>query len=398
MRNKLSAIQVKNAGDGKLNDGGGLMLVRKNGTGKWVYRFMHLGKRRDMGLGTQVDITLAEARKLRDQWAAVLAKGEDPIAVRESQKSGARDALNKTDPTFEEMVQTVFEAKKAALRDDGKRGRWLSPLNLYIIPKIGKKRMSTLHQTDIKDALAEIWQKKQPTAIKAYRRTKIVFENARLMGVDCDPFTVEAAKHMLGEVDHKVQHLCATPWQEIPDLYARLCQSNGTTNLCLRWCILTLVRSAGCRGARFDEIDGDVWTVPQDRVKGRKWHVKDFRVPLSGEAQKVASLAAQTSSGYLFPGARKGHLSDQALTKMLRRMEEAGTVHGFRTSFRTWVQETDACGYDVAETVLDHSVGNRVERSYARSDLLDRRRIVMERWAGYVTGAPAKVIKIAAVK
>lgn len=386
LRNKLTAIQVKNAGDGKFYDGGGLILVRKGGVGKWVYRFSHLGRRRDMGLGPQIDMTLAEARKQRDQWAAVLARGDDPISVRDAEKENEREALNRIDPTFEEMVNIVFEAKKATLRGEGTRGRWLSPLSLYVIPKIGKKRMSELHQTDIKSALSAIWVKKHPTAIKACRRTKIVFEQARLMGVDCDPFTVEAAKHMLGEVNHKVQHHRETPWQDIPALYERL-TNDGSSHLCLRWCILTLVRSHGCRAARFDEIEGDIWTVPADRIKGREGHVKDFRVPLSVAAQEVMSLAAESSKEYLFPGFSKGHVSDQALTKMLRHMGETGTVHGFRTSFRTWVQDTDACGFEVAETVLGHSIGGKVERSYARSDLLERRRIVMEKWGAFVTSS-----------
>lgn len=395
VRNKLTAVQVKNAGDGKFYDGGGLILVRKGGVGKWVYRFSHLGRRRDMGLGPQSDMTLADARKQRDQWASVLARGDDPISVRDAEKQAQRDAHNRIDPTFAEMVDTVFEAKKATLRGGGVRGRWLSPLKLYMVPKIGKKRMSQIHQSDIKAALSGVWTKKHPTATKAIQRTRIVFEQARLMGIDCDPFTVDAAKHMLGEVTHQVMHHQSTPWQDIPDLFERL-GGKSVGAACLRWCILTLARSHGCRGAQFNEIDGDLWTIPADRIKGRAGKAHDFRVPLSRAAIEIVEDARQYSNTFLFPGYRSGYVSDQALTKMLRRMGETGTVHGFRTSFRTWVQDVDACGFEVAETVLGHSIGGKVERSYARSDLLDRRRIVMEKWAAFVTKAPGKVIPISA--
>ncbi|WP_259772649.1 Arm DNA-binding domain-containing protein [Aliiroseovarius crassostreae] len=134
MQNKLTAVQVKNAGDGKLFDGGGLSLVRKNGSGKWVYRYSHLGKRREMGLGTQAELSLAQARKTRDKWAAVLSDGKDPISVRNAEKDAQRDERDKTDPTFKELAHMVFEARKATLRGDGKRGRWFSPIELYMIP------------------------------------------------------------------------------------------------------------------------------------------------------------------------------------------------------------------------------------------------------------------------
>ncbi len=370
------------------------MLIRTGGIGKWVWRYSFLGRRRDMGLGAQSSITLAEARKVRNRWVAVLASGADPISTREKEQLDARKALDRSDPTFEAMADTVLEARRDALRGGGDRGRWMSPIRLYMVPAIGRMRMSTIHQADIRDALADIWRSKHPTAVKAITRTRIIFDQARLMGVDCDPHTVEAAGHMLGVVDHRPRHHTATPWQEIPALYARL-NDEGPVHLCLRWCILTLVRSHGCRGARFDEITGDTWTVPAERIKGRAGHVSDFRVPLSSAAQRIVQSAAELSDDYLFPGKTRGHVSDQALTKTLRRLGEAGTLHGFRTSFRTWVQDTDACSFEVAETVLGHSIGGTVERSYARSDLLDRRRIVMEKWAAYVTRRPADVVRIA---
>ncbi len=392
-RNRLTAIQVKNAGDGRFYDGGGLMLVRSAGTGKWVWRYSYLGRRRDMGLGSQTVISLAEARKMRDRWAAVLAKGDDPISVRDAEREAARLEMDRQDPTFERMAQIVFETKRDSLRGGGARGRWMSPLSLYVIPALGRKRMSSIHQSDIYAALKPIWREKHPTATKALSRTRIIFEQARLMGVDCDPFTVEAAKHMLGVVDHKVRHLEATPWQEVPALYAKLAEPSAV-NLCLRWCILTLVRSHGCRGARFEEIEDGVWTVPAARIKGRSAHVQDFRVPLSEAAQEIVATAAEISDDYLFPGLTRGHISDVALGKALKRVGAAGTLHGFRTSFRTWVQDTDACTFDVAETVLGHRIGGTVERSYARSDLLERRRLVMEKWAGFVTRRSADVVRI----
>lgn len=385
MEKRLKQVQIKNAGDGKLFDGGGLTLVKRGAGGKWVYRYSHLGKRREMGLGRWPDVSLADARKSRDRWAAELAAGRDPLSVRGAEQDAEKQARDRADPSFAEMVGVVFDARKDGLRGGGKRGRWRSPLDLHVVSKIGGKRISQITQRDIYNALKPIWRTKHPTAIKAFNRTRIVFREARLMGFECDPFTVEAAERMLGEVHHMPEHIPATPWQDIPALYAKLPKTTAS-GLCLRWMILTLVRADGCRGARVSEVEDGIWTVPAERMKGKVGRVRDFRVPLPDPALAIAEDARQAGHDLLFPGLRGGNpITDRALEKYLTDIKEPGRPHGFRTSFRTWVQDTDVCSFEVAETILAHSIGNTVERSYARSDLLDRRRPVMAAWADFVT-------------
>lgn len=392
-KNKLTALAVKAAGDGKLFDGDGLSLVKKSERGNWVFRYTFLGRRREMGLGVYPQVSLADARKSRDAASAILAAGHDPISERDAARDAARIQRDRHDPTFEEMTMIVFESRKAGLRDDGARGQWLNPLVLHVFPKIGRKRMSAIHQADIRDALAPIWRKKHPTAIKCIIRIGIVFRAAKLMGIPCEPFSVDAAKHMLGAFTHTTQNIAATRWQDIPALYQSL-EGLAVSRLCLRWMMLTLVRSDGCRKAEFDEISGGVWTVPADRVKATKSAAREFRVPLSGQAIEIARICAETSGQFLFPNnSGRGGITDVALHHTLNRIGEAGRPHGFRTSFRTWVQDTNACSYDVAETVLGHTIGGKVERTYARSDMLEQRRIVMDKWASHVTGLTSHVSK-----
>ena len=117
--------------------------------------------------------------------------------------------------------------------------------------------------------------------------------------------------------------------------------------------------------------------------------------PLSSAALEVVRRCSEMArSDFLFPSFRSGCISQTAILKALNVAGEAGRPHGFRSSFREWVQDTNACSYDVAETVLAHNVGNKVERTYARSDLLDQRRIVMEKWGAFVTGEAVKVIEL----
>ena len=223
---------------------------------------------------------------------------------------------------------------------------------------------------------------------------RIIFRKAKLMGLDADPFVVEAAAHILGDVKRKVEHIAATPWREVPGVYARLNRS-GASFRCLRWMILTATRSESARGARFSEIEGDIWTIPAERMKGTQGDVEAFRVPLSSEALRLLEEFKKSATGDLmFPSYRSGYISSTALQKVLNEMGEAGRPHGFRTSFRSWVQDTEAASFDVAETALAHRVGSTVERSYARSDLLDQRRVLMERWSNFVAGEAAKVVKL----
>lgn len=393
-RNKLTAVSIRNAPDGKLQDGGGLILNKKGDAGKWVYRYSFLGRRREMGLGSLDDISLSAARRARDDWSRVLADGKDPISERELANAQIVAERERLDPTFEDMAEIAFEARKVKLRGEGERGKWMSPIKVHMIPKIGRRQMSKISPTDIRTALAPIWRTKYPTAKKCIERTRFIFEHAKQSGIDCTPESVERAQTMLGDVRHKPQRIVATPWQDIPDLYARL-SSTSPVQRCMRFIILTAVRSEAAIHARFDEIEGDVWTVPAVRMKASEGSEADFRVPLSGAALDIVQEAEAYYDTFLFPGqsGRKG-IVGQAMHRVLDDMGEPGRPHGFRTSFRTWVQDTEAATYDVAETALAHIVGNKVERSYARSDLLEARAVLMEKWARFVTGESAAVVKL----
>lgn len=386
-RHKLTATAIRAFGPGTYQDGAGLMLVKTETGGFWRWRFQADKRRRDMGLGAWPDLSLAEARKARDRWAAVLAQGIDPLAERERIRDDERAHAARHDPTLAEAVDEVFAAIQPTLRGGGARGRWRSPLDTHVLPAIGRERLSRLTAANLRDCLKPIWRTKHPTAEKAVQRLGVVFRRGRLMGLPCDPFVVEQARHMLGEVRHQVQHIAATPWQAIPALYARL--GNGPSHLCLRLLILTAVRSDAGRGLRFDEVDGDLWTVPAERMKGAEGAVRDFRVPMTPAALAVVAEAREAAEGPFAFASRTGNpITTRGLEKALNSLGEAGRPHGFRSSFKDWTRETGLVPWEVAETALAHKVGGVVERAYARSDLLDQRREAMRLWADWVTSAP----------
>lgn len=379
--NKLSALAVKNAGPGKLSDGGGLWLYKRDeGPGQWVLRYTMRSRRREMGLGSVQDVSLKDAREAADRWRSAVAKGLDPINERERERRQAEKRLH----LLEDVAKDAFESRKAELKNDGKSGRWFSPLEIHVLPKLGKKPVGEIDQIDIRDTLLPIWHSKAETARKALNRLAICMRHAAALGHEVDLQATEKARALLGQQRHKAENIPALPWAEVPAFYNSL--SDGTTtHLALRLLILTGVRSAPLRFLRLEQIEGDVWTIPGEKQKGRKDKTPDFRVPLVPEALSLIEQAKPLArDGYLFPSIRKGVISDATMARLMERREMAARPHGFRSSLRDWIAEATNTPYEVAETTLGHTVGGKVERAYRRTDYLEQRRSLLERWATHV--------------
>ena len=391
--NKLSSAKVRTAPPGKYSDGGGLWLVKRDdGGAQWVLRVTIHGRRREMGIGSIQAVSLKEARETAEKWRAVVREGKDPIKERERQ----RRLAERQEHTLASVALEAFEARKSQLKGDGKAGRWFSPLELHVLPKIGKVPVDEIDQRDIKNALEPIWHEKADTARKAMNRLNIVLGHAAAMGINVDLQAIMKAKALLGKTRHKAKNIPYTPWPEVPAFYTSLTEQTPT-HLALRLLILTAVRSYSVRFCHLDQIDGNIWTVPEENMKGLKGAVTDFRVPLSDEALAVIDLAKPLArDGFLFPSVRKGVISDATMSRHMERRKLLARPHGFRSSFKTWCVETTDMPEVVVETSLAHVVGSKVERSYRRTDLLERRRPLMARWADHVTGRNAsEVIKIA---
>ncbi|SMO96351.1 Integrase [Thalassovita litoralis] len=389
-RNRLSAKGAASLGAGKFADGGGLWLYKTNRiSGKWVFRVTVHGKRREMGLGGFPDISLSEARKKADRARAIAQDGLDPIKEREKAKREAVRNLH----MLSDVAIDAFEARKAELKGDGKAGRWFSPLELHVLPRLGKMPVSDIDQIDIRDTLSPIWHSKAETAKKALNRLSLCLKHGAALGLDVDLQAPEKARALLGKQRHEAKHIPAMPWADVPAFYHSL--TDGTvTQLALRLLILTGVRSAPIRFAHLDQFEGNVWTIPADLVKGRKGMTTDFKVPLSQEARAVVQAAKlHERNGFLFPGTRKGVISDATMSKHMSDKGIDYRPHGFRSSFRDWTADTTNTPFEVAETAIGHTVGGSVERAYRRTDYLEQRRVLHERWAQYITGQSGQVVR-----
>jgi len=393
-RNRLAPSFLRKAPPGKYCDGAGLWLVvREDGGSQWVLRVTVHGRRREMGLGGYPEIGLAAARDLAERWRAMAKQGRDPIKEREAEERAAR----REDITLAILTADAFEARKAELKGDGTAGRWLSPLTLHVLPKLGRVPVTDLDQRDIRDTLAPLWHTKADTARKAINRLSIVLRHAAALGLDVDLQATDKAKALLGKSRHVAKNIPAMAWADVPGFYASL-KEPTLTHLALRLLILTGMRSNPLRNIRLDQIEGDVWTVPAEGMKGRKGATEAFRVPLSLEARRIVDLARpHARNGFLFPNNRQGVISDMTLSRHMERRELEARPHGFRTSLRTWLAEATDAPHEVAETVLGHVADSGVVRAYRRTDFLEQRRKLAERWADHVTGGAGQVLKLAGV-
>ncbi|MEN3387801.1 tyrosine-type recombinase/integrase [Brucella melitensis] len=389
--NRLSARAATTLGPGKHNDGAGLWLhKRPDGGRQWILRVTIHGRRREMGLGSALEVSLKEAREAAEKWRAMVRSNIDPIKERERQKREAARNLH----LLKDVAIDAFESRKAELKGDGDAGRWFSPLEHHILPKLGKVPVADIDQKDIRDTLAPIWHSKAETARKASNRLAICMRHAAALGLDVDLQATEKARALLGKQRHKAQNIPAMPWQEVPAFYATL-TDDSVTHLAMRLLILTGVRSGPLRSIHESQIDGNVWTIPGEAMKGRKDATNDFRVPLTVEAMKVIDIARRHArDGFLFPNVRSGVISDMTLGMFMRRAKLEARPHGFRSSLRDWIAETTDTPHDIAETVLGHTVGGSVERAYRRTDFLEQRRVLMERWANHVAGNGAQILQL----
>ena len=380
---KLSATRARALRDpGRYSDGDGLHLfISKRGSKSWVQRITVDGRRRDIGLGGYPTISLAQARKRATDNREAIGSGRDPVAEKH------RPAM----PAFSEAAHTVHEANKPRWRNGSHTSAWIQTLERHAFPKIGNKKIDTVSRTDVLSVLTPIWSTRPETARRVRQRMRTIFRWAMANElIETNP-AGEAIDGALPSMPKVKAHLRALPYQEVGSALETVdaSQTSLASKRCLKFLVFTAARSGEARGATWDEIDleGATWTIPGSRMKAGVEH----RVPLSDQALDVLMLAHQLEdgSGLCFPSPlRPGRmLSDMTLTNILRKsgLADRATVHGFRTSFKTWTMEQTDTPWAVGEAALAHQLGGSVEQAYARSDLFDRRRTLMQQWVDYLT-------------
>lgn len=397
----------------------GLYLqVIKDGGRSWVFRFSLNGKRRDMGLGSFDGLTLAGARSKAQECRTMVQEGIDPIAARRADDA-ARTAAIAKGVTFSACAKAFIEMRGHEWKNPKHRQQWENTLATYVYPIIGALPVCEVDTDSVLDVLTQpvkvlgatypLWNAKTETATRIRGRIENILDWAAAKPREYR--SGDNPARWSGHLDESlpdpnkirtVKNHAALPHKELGLFMARLVRVDGMASRALEFAILTAARSGEVRGATWQEIDLEaaVWVVPAARMKNGVEH----RVPLCGRAiQLLHRTPRYDGTDLIFPGMLSQPLSDMSLTAVLRRMAGKGlivpglTVHGFRSTFRTWVSDTGRSG-DAAERALAHKPPTKLLQAYDRTDMFEPRKKLMNDWSNFCDNAILEAETVAGLK
>lgn len=419
---ELSAIEVRRLGRGVHNVGGVaglLMQVSENGARSWLLRVRVGDKRREIGIGPFPEVSLSKAREKAAEAKEQIRSGIDPVEARKAARS-ALLASQRQRLTFTDAFEKYAAKKLPELTTERYRSQWRGTVEKYALPELGDMMVQDITREDILRVLNPIWETRTETATKLRQRVEKTLDYAKAGGhrTGDNPAAwrgnLELALSAPSKIAPKenypaVQLDDAERWWT--DLEAR--EGMGATALAFQ--ALTASRTGAVRFATWDEIDLEarIWTIQPGRTASKIPPTgKPHRVPLT--KRMVALLETLPRMGELvFPSPRGRPLSDATLGKVMRSIHDADIAgggagyvdaktkaqavpHGFRSCFRVWVTERTSFDGDMAEIALAHKVGSRVRQAYDRSDMIEKRRGMMDAWGRFLCGdTGAKVVQIA---
>ena len=372
----------------------GLFLrIRKDGTKQWGQRIGFEGRKIEITLGGCRVSSVSDARSSLRKFQDIAAENHRLTreeGVNPATRSKKRQTKSKRKPTFDECARQRHKELMPTFKTERYGNRWLSSLVTYAFPAIGAIPVDEVEPEDIKNIMLKdnFWQEKPVQAGKVLQRIKNVMRYARANRYRPDDPS-EDMDMILPEQQRKPGSMPSVPYSEVGAVLEKIRGKSGVASAGLAFQIYTAVRPGEAREADWSEIDMDsrLWTIPAARMKSPREHV----VPLSDHAVELLlelrEDAKDDRSGLIFPNQNTGNpLSDVAFIKVMRDLGFSGRPHGFRSSFRTWVQEQTDYPREVGEAALAHVNPNRVEAAYARSNYLEKRRPLMQMWADYICG------------
>ncbi len=401
--------QLRNAkprsSDYRIGCGGHLYLrITPTGFKYWQTRFYRAnGKESLHQFASYPATSLLEARaQLGVLLPELLAGRPAPSAVIEKAR---RSALS-----FDDCAARFIEAKRHEWKNAKHAQQWQNTLNQHASPVFGSQPIATLTRDDVLRCLEPIWLTRNETASRLRGRIESVVDwaKAKNLFVGDNPAAWKGGLQNLLAAPSKTQKVVnhpSLPYAQLPEFFRKIQAMPGIGAVALRFLILTACRTSEVLGAGWGELSQldqsdqsgqhkptqAVWTIPESRMKAGKEH----RVPLSGAAVAILGTCERVGP-YIFSNSISGDrpMSNMALAMLLRRVvtdpkAKPITVHGFRSTFRNWAAEQTSYPREVCEHALAHQLPDKVEAAYFRSDLLDKRRALMEDWAGFCLGGGA---------
>jgi integrase len=378
----------------------------------WILRVRVGDKRQPFGLGAYPQVSLAEAREQAKKLVADARQGVNPKEKKKSARSALLSAAARN-KTFQECAVAYMKAHSKDYSNEKHRKQWAATLETYAYPVIGKQLVSDITMRSVLDVLLQdtqsadktvgkLWHTKTETAKRLLGRIKTVLDFATVSEYRTGTNPAQWTGHLETQLPSpkklaSVKHHPAIPYGDMGDFMTRLRTNGSMSAKALEFLILTGVRSGSVRLAERSEVDltKKLWIIPAAHTKTKQEH----RVPLAPQAIKLlSSLPTLAGTTKLFPSARGGALSDMALSQLMRGMRERGELevkavpHGFRSTFRDWGAEQTSYPDEIRKAASGHTVGDSVQQAYQRTDLLEKRRRMMDEWASYLARPSAGTI------
>jgi len=383
----LNATQLKFLPAGEHGDGRGLYVIvepTKNGANRrFAFRWSAPnGTRPWKNIGPIDRITLTQARKTAGKWFDMVRDGKDP---RSTADTGGMTLKAFIDAHLIDWTKDKCESEQK---------NWHR--SIKVMAPLYNEPIAAITPSQVLGWIRPLWDAKTIDASRTLGRLGKIFRAAIALQVreKANPAVWSVQGEFLPSARKlaPVKHHIALPHAEVPAIVKKLSYETTNTARCVLLTILTAVRSQEARGARWSEIDFDkgLWTVPAERMKAGREHL----VLLSKQAIELLQSMPRTTE-LVFPS-QKGldrchdEIRPQSLVRALDRIvDKHVTLHGFRSSFKVWVTEKTSMEGDVAECALAHRVAKtRTEEAYLRSaPMLDKRRVMMQAWADFCTGA-----------
>jgi len=387
--NKLNAKQLQTLPKDKYHDGNGLYIsISKPGRGKWSFRYTINKKSREMGFGSYPDVSLSEARQLLFNNKQLLSKKIDPI----DEKNRVEVLRQQQNKKFSDIANLYIETKKKPEWTNPKsEQQWRNTLNNYVYPILDSKPLNDINRNDIISVLHPIWRDKTETARRIQQRLFLIFAFAKIREWYTHDNPASWKEHLYHILPNpfkikKVEHHAFLRHEEVNRFYNELFEIDLFSVYALRLLILTITRTSEVIKSKFEQFDLDkgIWTLPYYNMKARKEH----KVPLSNEAISIIKLMRKKHNHeYVFHNPATGkHISNGAMLVFIKKRfpHFKITVHGFRTTFRTWAEEQGKYQHYAIKFSQSHQLPDKVEKAYMRTDLMPERKIIMNDWEKYV--------------
>lgn len=368
-----------------------LLRITATGSKQWILRVKIGNRRPDIGLGPYPEISLAQARDKAREVKEKIRNGIDPLEEKRALKRSLLAEQIST-LTFQKAMEEYIRMKSKEFRNPRQEKQWTNSLTTYAIPHLGEMPVREIELPHIKQVLDPIWETKTETANRVRARIENILGWCAIHGYRSNenPARWQGYLDEIYPSPEKIKtkgHFSALPVDAMPEFMKDLKKRTGTASRALEFLILTAARTnevigdkrIGKAGVTWQEIDlaRKVWTVPADRMKSEKMH----RVPLTDSAiELLKSMGEGAPEDLIFPGPKGDVPSNNFLTALLKRMNLQVTAHGFRSTFKDWARERTAYADEVSELALAHINSDATRAAYARSELIDKRRLMMADW------------------